>query len=181
MKRKALFLDRDGVINEDLNFVGTVERFVFKPGVFAFLRAAQGLGYRLVVVTNQSGVARGLYTAKNHEAVTAHMLAALAHEGITIDAVETCYHHKDGVVSPYNRASFWRKPSAGMILDASQRLGIDPIRSAMMGDREGDMLAAQNAGVPVRLLLSASAALPEGAVRIASFDEALPYLSRSIG
>ncbi|MFA6279700.1 MAG: HAD family hydrolase [Bdellovibrionales bacterium] len=179
MKRKALFLDRDGVINEDVNFVGTVERFAFKQGIFAFLRAVQSLGYRLVVVTNQSGVARGLYTATDHETVTAHMLAALAHEGITIDAVETCYHHKDGTVPPYNRASFWRKPNAGMILDAAQRLGIDLTRSAMIGDREGDMLAAQNAGIPVRLLLSASAALPEGAARMASFDEALAFLKKA--
>lgn len=181
MKRRGLFLDRDGVINEDVNFVGTVERFAFKQGIFAFLREAHGLGYCLVVATNQSGVARGLYTAEDHEAVTAHMLAALAREDITIDVVETCYHHKDGVVSPYNRASFWRKPSAGMILDAAQRLGIDLTRSAMIGDRESDMLAAQNAGIPVRLLLSASAALPDGAVRIASFDEALVPLKPSIG
>ena len=176
MKKRALFLDRDGVINEDHGYIGTVDRFEFKKGIFDFLRAAQDLGYRLVIVTNQSGVARGMYTEKDHETVTVFMLDGLRKEGIAIDAVETCYEHTKGDVAHYNRESFWRKPNAGMILSAALRLDIDLSRSVMIGDKDSDMLAAQNAGIPTRLFFSQKESGPDGVQNVRTFDEALARL-----
>lgn len=175
MKKRALFLDRDGVINIDHGYIGSVERFDFNKGIFDFLRAVQNRGWLLVVVTNQSGVARGKYTEGDHHKVTAHMRACLAKEGITLDGADVCFEHKDGF-PPYNRDSYYRKPNPGMVLAAAQQLNIDLSRSAMIGDKDSDMQAAVNAGVPLRLLLSSTPSNVEGAQTVRSFDEALAAL-----
>jgi len=178
MKRRALFLDRDGVINEDTGYIGSVDRFVFKNGLFDLMRYAQDRGYLLVVVTNQSGVARGMYTAQDHEAVMAWMVEALKREGISLDLHLTCYDLKDAPVEAYRRDSFWRKPNAGMIMEAIQRLNIDPACSVMLGDKVSDMQAAQSAGVETCLLLSEEKGDPtqEGFARATGFDEVLTAL-----
>jgi len=179
MKSKALFLDRDGVINEDYGFIGSADRFVFREGAVSFLRAARGMGFRLVVVTNQSGVARGYYTEEDYGDVNAHMLAALAQEGVTIESVEACFEIKGAEVPAYARDSFWRKPNPGMILDAARRLGIDLSRSAMIGDRDGDMRAAKAATLPLRFFMAGGSGVPDlsSATHIVvSFDEVLEIL-----
>jgi len=156
-KNRVLFLDRDGVVNVDRGFVHNRDQFEFMPGLFPFLRAARDDGFRLAIVTNQSGVARGLYTERDYEALTEWMLAALGKEGVSIDLVLACFEHKDGAVDTYRRESFWRKPNPGMILEAAQRLRADLPRSAMIGDNERDALAARTAGVGKILLF-----YPEG-------------------
>lgn len=138
MKRRGLLLDRDGVINEDHGYVGTYDRFVFKAGIFPFLRAAQEKGYRLVVVTNQSGVARGYYTRADYEDLTARMQADLAAQGLRLDGVFACFE---------SEGSFWRKPNPGMILEAALRFDLDLSRSALVGDKDSDMQAGRAAGV----------------------------------
>lgn len=153
MKQKALFLDRDGVINIDHNYVGTIDRFELQDGIIPLMQTAQDCGYRLVVTTNQAGVARGYYTEEDFHVVTRHMLAQLAGQGIAIDVVMGCFEHPDGKVAAYTRQSYWRKPNPGMILDAAQRLDIDLARSVFIGDQITDMQAAQAAGIGKSLLL----------------------------
>ena len=153
-KNRALFLDRDGVINADTAYVGSVEAFVFLPGLFPFLRAAQDRGYRLAVLTNQSGVARGFYTEDDYRRVTAHMLAAFAREGLTVDLTLACFEYENGTVAPYNRSSFWRKPNPGMVLEAIRRMDVNPARSAFLGDHLRDMRAAQAGGIGTCLWLT---------------------------
>jgi D-glycero-D-manno-heptose 1,7-bisphosphate phosphatase len=175
--RRGLLLDRDGVINADRGYVGTRAQFEFMPGIFPFLRAAQDLGYRLAILTNQSGVARGKYTAEDFEKLTDWMRGELAKEGIAIDLVLACFEHEDGSVAPYNRASFWRKPDPGMVLEAVQRLRLDPTRSAFLGDKMTDMEAAKAGGIGTRLLLADK--LPEksdGVMLVRDFREALKAL-----
>lgn len=178
---KALFLDRDGVVNVDTGYIGSVDRFVWREGIFDFLRAAQDRGYRLVVVTNQSGVARGYYTVADYENVTRFMREGLAREGICLAGVYACFHHKDAVVPAYRGDSFWRKPNAGMILQAALDLRIDIARSVMIGDSESDMIAATAAGVGSRLWLTEE----EGAVEkipsvhvVRDFNQARQFLDR---
>lgn len=177
MKRKALFLDRDGVINEDVGYVGSIERFTFKKGIFAFLRAAQDMGFRLVVVTNQSGVARGMYTEADHQKVMDHMNAAFRKEGIVIDLCLTCFYLKGASVAAYDRDSHWRKPNPGMTVEAAARLNIDLPNSAVIGDKDRDLEAGRAAGIQKCLLLSEEASKVPGAIQVRNFDEALKALT----
>lgn len=151
MRQRGLLLDRDGVINVDFNYVHKPEQFVFMPGLFPALRAAQDRGYRLAVVTNQSGVARGLYSAAAYEYLTAWMRDALRREGIEIALVLACFEHRDGAIPALARDSYWRKPNPGMVLEVLQRLRLDPARSTMIGDHPRDLEAAAAAGIGQRL------------------------------
>jgi D-glycero-D-manno-heptose 1,7-bisphosphate phosphatase len=172
MLRKGLLLDRDGVINVDRGYVGKREQFEFISAVFPFLRAAQASGYRLAILTNQSGVARGFYTADDYEKLTGWMLGELARQGIAIDLVLHCFEHAEGSVAPYNRESFWRKPNPGMVLEAVQRLRLDPARSVFLGDHERDMQAARAGGIGTCLLLGGKAQA-EGVKAVKDYDAAL--------
>jgi len=177
-KNRALLLDRDGVVNVDCGYVGSIGRFEFMPGLFVFLRAARDLGYRLAILTNQSGVARGMYSAQDHEAVTDHMLAELRREKIAIDLNLVCFEHPEGTVGVYARESFWRKPNPGMVLEAVRRLDLDPARSVFIGDNWRDMQAAQGGGIGNCLWLTREKAEARAGVRVVrDFDEALTALS----
>jgi D-glycero-D-manno-heptose 1,7-bisphosphate phosphatase len=156
--RPALFLDRDGIINIDRGYVHRIEDFVFRDGIFALCAAAQASGLALVVVTNQSGIGRGLYTEAAFLALTGWMLARFAAEGIAFAGVEHCPDHPTEGRGPYRRESPRRKPGPGMILDAAAAHGLDLPASAMLGDRASDMAAARAAGVGTRILLPAEAA-----------------------
>ncbi|HEU0117028.1 MAG TPA: HAD family hydrolase [Alphaproteobacteria bacterium] len=178
MRRRGLLLDRDGVINVDHGYVGTRAQFEFMPGIFGFLRAAQDRGYRLAILTNQSGVARGNYTARDHENLMAWMLKEMAKEGIAIDLTLACFEHIEGTVPEYRRESFWRKPNPGMVLDAVQKLRLDPARSAFLGDTMRDMEAAQAGGIKTCLWLESKITkAPTGVTLVRNFDEALKALS----
>ncbi len=174
MKRRGLLLDRDGVINVDRGYVGTREQFHFMSDVFPFLATAQDRGYRLAILTNQAGVARGYYTAQDFEALTEWMRQELSRNGIAIDLVLACYEHPEGKVPSLRRESFWRKPNPGMVLDSVQRLNLDPARSVFIGDQIRDMQAAQSAGIGACLLMNDHITEPlEGVTRVADFSEAL--------
>ena len=174
--RRGLLLDRDGVVNTDRGYVGSREQFEFMPGLFPFLRAVTDRGFRLAILTNQSGIARGLYTEKDFENLTGWMLAELGRQGVAVDLVLGCCEHPEGTVAAYARESFWRKPNPGMVLEAVQRLRLDPARSAFLGDQPRDLDAAALGGIGQRLLLNPSVELPQGAVRVRDFDEALKAL-----
>jgi D-glycero-D-manno-heptose 1,7-bisphosphate phosphatase len=157
MKNKAVFLDRDGVINEEKGYVGFWKDFVFIEGVQEFLRKAKDKGYRLVIVTNQAGVAHGYYTEADYAALTSAYTKALKEQGVELDRVAHCYHHTNGKRDDYRRSSFWRKPNPGMIMETALALNIDLSRSVMIGDRETDLQAAQKAGIAKRILFCGEA------------------------
>jgi D-glycero-D-manno-heptose 1,7-bisphosphate phosphatase len=176
-KSRALFLDRDGVVNSDAGYVGSIERFAFMPGLFPFLRAARDRGYRLAILTNQSGVARGLFSESDYHKVTDHMLSGLRHEAIEIELTLACFVHPDATVAGYGFESFWRKPNPGMILEAIRRMNADPARSAFIGDSARDMQAARDGGIQTRLWLTqAEQPAQDGVTVVSGFTDALASL-----
>jgi D-glycero-D-manno-heptose 1,7-bisphosphate phosphatase len=175
--RRGLLLDRDGVINVDRAYVCKREQFEFLPGLFPFLRAAQDLGFRLVVVTNQSGVARGLYTVDDYEKLTAWMLKELSTQGVAVDLVLACFEHAEGTIPAFTRESYWRKPNPGMILEAALRVSLDLKRSAFLGDNLRDMQAGQAAGVGTCLYLAQDGKDgPAGVKKVKNLNEAMDIL-----
>jgi D-glycero-D-manno-heptose 1,7-bisphosphate phosphatase len=174
--RRALFLDRDGVINVDHGYVHRIEDFEFLPGIFELVRAARGRDLLPVVVTNQAGIARGYYDEAQFERLTVWMMARFAAEGATLERVYHCPTHPTEGIGQYRVDSIDRKPGPGMLLRARDELGLDLGASIMLGDKASDMRAGQAAGVGRLLLLCAgpdpSDELPSGTRRVATLAEA---------
>ena len=141
---KALFLDRDGVINEDTGYVFQTEHFRFVEGIFELCRTAMNKGYSIIVITNQSGIDRGYFTEADFCALTAWMLARFMAVGIAITEVLHC----PKLSGPD------RKPNPGMFLTAKKKHGIDMPASVSLGDKERDIQAGRNAGVGMNVLLA---------------------------
>ncbi len=147
MSRKAAFIDRDGVLNEERGFVHRIEDFVFEPGAIEALQALQTAGYLLVVITNQSGIARGLYSEDDYLTLTAHMRERLQAAGVRLDAVEYCPHLADAPLERYRLDCDCRKPKPGMLRRAITALDIEPASSFLVGDRLSDVEAGRAAGI----------------------------------
>lgn len=145
--RKAAFLDRDGVINLDRAYVHRWDEFEFVPGAIDAMRRLKEAGYALVVVTNQSGIARGYYTDEQYQALTAAMREALADAGAAVEAVYHCPHHPKGSVAELAIDCDCRKPAPGMILRAAKELNLSLSDSILVGDKPSDIEAARTAGV----------------------------------
>jgi D-glycero-D-manno-heptose 1,7-bisphosphate phosphatase len=152
VRGKALFLDRDGVINEEVGYLHAAEEVRWVEGIFELCRVAVGLGYRLVVVTNQAGIARGLYTEGDFEVLTAWMLEEFVKRGVALDAVYFCPFHPEGK-GKYKREHEDRKPGTGMLRRAAKDLGVELGASVMVGDRCTDIIAANAAGLRTAFLL----------------------------
>ncbi|MBE7418121.1 MAG: D-glycero-beta-D-manno-heptose 1,7-bisphosphate 7-phosphatase [Ideonella sp.] len=144
---RAVLLDRDGVIVIDHGYVHRIEDLAFVPGTVSALHGLQAGGWRLVVVTNQSGIARGLYSQDDYARFTAAMIAALGAAGVRLDAVLHCPHLPDAAVAAYRLACDCRKPAPGMLLRAARDLNLDLSASVMVGDRLSDVQAGRAAGV----------------------------------
>lgn len=145
--RRAAFLDRDGVLNEDLGYVGTVERFRWMPEAAAALAFLKAHGFLVFVVTNQSGVARGLFDEGAVQALHRHMQESLQARGGRIDAFRYCPHHPEAVVGAYRAVCRCRKPAPGMIEDLVDAYAVDRAGSFLIGDTARDLAAAQAAGI----------------------------------
>jgi D-glycero-D-manno-heptose 1,7-bisphosphate phosphatase len=161
-QHRAVFLDRDGVINVDHGYVHKVEDFRFVPGSDGAMRRLQAADWRLVVVTNQSGMARGLYSRADYERFTAHLQERLAASGVSVDAVLHCPHLPEASVAAYRLQCDCRKPAPGMLLRAARDLRLDLAASVMVGDRLSDVMAGRAAGVGHNVLVRSGHALEPG-------------------
>ena len=147
LRRRALFLVRDGVINVDHGYVGTRDRFEWMPGARDAIRAATVAGWHVFVITNQSGVARRLYDEAAVSALHGWMTDEVRRAGGTIDDIRYCPFHPEGVVPAYRKVSDWRKPAPGMLLDLMRAWELERDRCLLIGDQDSDMAAAEAAGI----------------------------------
>jgi D-glycero-D-manno-heptose 1,7-bisphosphate phosphatase len=154
MSGRALFLDRDGVVNEEVGYLHRIEDVRFVPGIVSLCRTAMSLGYRLVVVTNQAGIARGFYSEDDFLTLMEWMRAALRREGVEFDAVYHCPYHPEHGVGEYRREHEDRKPGIGMLQRAVKEFGIELTESVLVGDRCSDIAAANKAGLRHAFLMA---------------------------
>jgi D-glycero-D-manno-heptose 1,7-bisphosphate phosphatase len=140
---KALFIDRDGVINIDKVHVSEIARFEFTDGIFDLCRKYSAAGYRIIVITNQAGIAKGYYTENEFRLLTNWMIEAFNHQGIEIARVYHCPHHPD-----YSGRCNCRKPEPGMILKAVEEFDLEISGCVLIGDKESDLEAGRRAGIP---------------------------------
>ncbi|WP_294961223.1 D-glycero-beta-D-manno-heptose 1,7-bisphosphate 7-phosphatase [Sulfurimonas sp.] len=147
--KKALFLDRDGVINKEKNYLYKIDEFEFIDGVFETCRYFQKIGYIIIVITNQAGIARGKYTEKDFYILNKWMIEKFARESIIISEVYCCPHHPE-----YDIICECRKPRPKMILDAKKKFNIDLDKSILVGDKNTDVEAGINAKIGNSYLIS---------------------------
>jgi D-glycero-D-manno-heptose 1,7-bisphosphate phosphatase len=140
---KALFLDRDGVINVDKGYIYLHEQFEFVPGIFDLCRKYAAEGYLILIITNQAGIAKGIYSGEDFQKLTSWMVKQFSEEGIIITKVYHCPHHPD--ISGYCKC---RKPEPGMILQAIKDFDLDISKCVLIGDKETDIEAGRKAGIP---------------------------------
>ena len=158
MKQSALFLDRDGVVNHEVGYLYRADEVRFVDGIFSLCRTAQELGYALVIVTNQSGIARGFYSTAQFEELMDWMREEFAREGVRLGAVYHCPYHPEHGVGEFRREHEDRKPGPGMLLRAARELGLELRDSVMVGDRCSDVAAANAAGLRQAFLISGTEA-----------------------
>lgn len=148
-RKPAVFLDRDGVLTEEKGYIDSVEKLCIFPYVEECIRQIHEKGYYAIVVTNQSGVARGFFTEEKLQEINQYLIRRT-----NVDAVYYCPHHPEGAIEKYRMKCRCRKPETGMFLAACKEFDIDMEGSCMVGDRAGDMIAGQNAGIKTILLES---------------------------
>lgn len=144
---QVVFLDRDGTLNQEVNYLHRPEDLKLIPGVPEALGLLKEAGYRLVVVTNQAGVARGYYTEEDVRNLHLYMNQVLERDGASIDAFYYCPHHPEYGVGAYRQACHCRKPDTGMFEMAGKRFEVDKARSFMVGDKLLDVEAGKNYGL----------------------------------
>ena len=168
------------MINIDHGYVFRRDDFDFVDGIFDISREARGLGYKLVVVTNQAGIGRGYYTETDFESLTGWMRDVFAGENALIDGVYFSPYHPTKGMGSYLRDHYSRKPAPGMLLQAAEELDIELASSLLIGDKMTDLQAGLAAGLAINLLLGAAdadAVLPERCYRIDRLGDARPFLA----
>ena len=155
MSNKAVFLDRDGVINIDHGYVHKMEEFDFMPNIIELCQHLKRLGYKLIVATNQSGIGRGYYTEDDFLKLSEWMKTQFAESQCPIDALYYSPFHPEKAKHPYLKNSECRKPAPGMLLQAIKDFDLEPSDCVMIGDNETDMQAAKAAGIGRSIVLNA--------------------------
>lgn len=178
----AVFLDRDGVINYDHKYVNKIKDFQFIPGVFEACRKFIAKGYKLIIITNQAGIARGYYTEHEFELLNNWMLEQFQRENINITAVYYCPHHPECGLNNYKKHCQCRKPEPGMIYMAKKEHNIDLASSILIGDKLSDIEAGRSAGIGKVFFVRTGKTVTEDMSRKADgvFDDLLS-LTKSIG
>lgn len=163
---KAIFLDRDGTLNIDHGYVHEIDQFHFIEGSIEALQQLKQMGYLLVLVTNQSGIARGYFSEQQFLQLTEWMDWSLADRGVDLDGIYYCPHHPDGI-GEFKQDCDCRKPKAGMLNQAIKELKIDPARSIMIGDKMEDMIAGKSAGIKTNVLVRSGKPISEDGEKLA--------------
>ena len=153
-KNTAIFLDRDGTINEEVGYLGQPERLRIIPAAFEAVRLINKSGMKAIVISNQSGVARGFFTEENVREINKKIEVLLGEQGAFIDRFYFCPHHPTEGEEPYKKICNCRKPQPGMLYQAADELDIDLTRSYMIGDNYPDIEAAHRAGAKGVLVLT---------------------------
>ena len=181
--RRAVFLGRDGVLNRDHGYVSRPEEFEWLPGVMHALRALQRAGWGLVVVTNQGGIARGIYGPAEYANLTAWMHSELAQHGIALDEVYHCPHLSDAPLAAWRRQCDCRKPAPGLLRRAARDLSLDLASCVIVGAKPCDIQAGRTAGVAACIRIAdqidpaaIAAANPPADYTCASLAEAARWL-----
>ncbi len=150
---KALFLDRDGVINKDKNYLYKIDDFEFIEGIFEVCKFFQDKGFMIFVITNQSGIGRGYYSEDDFLKLTKWMIEEFKNKNVRIEKVYYCPHHPTNAKEKYKIECECRKPKAGMILKAKKEFNINLEKSILIGDKKRDILAGQKAKIGKNILL----------------------------
>ena len=166
MPIKTIFLDRDGVINKEVNYLHKIDDFEFVDGIFDTCQHFQSLGYKIIIITNQSGIYRGYYTENDYQKVTQWMLTQFANEDINILDTFHCPHGPDSTCN-------CRKPKPGMFLNAKTKYNIDMKNSWMIGDNEVDVIAANTAGIDNTILVRSSYKIDESNSKASFFLDSI--------
>jgi D-glycero-D-manno-heptose 1,7-bisphosphate phosphatase len=151
---RAIFIDRDGTLNEDIGYVSSPDRLILYPWAAEAVRLINSSGRKAIVITNQSGIARRMYTVDTLEQIHRRMIDELASEGARIDAVYFCPHHPVIGDPPYRAVCECRKPRTGMLDAASREHNIDLALSYVIGDKASDIQLAENAGARGALVMT---------------------------
>lgn len=173
LKKRALFLDRDGVINIEKGYVYRKEDFEFVEGIFDLVKQANQRNYLVIIVTNQSGIGRGYYDEEDFNILTKWMIKEFIKNKCRIDAVYFCPHHPLFGIGKYRVDSEFRKPKPGMFLQAEKELRIDMSESIVIGDQKSDMQAGEAAKVTSLLYLKGECA---NCININSLRDAIGHL-----
>lgn len=173
MKKKTIFLDRDGVINKEVNYLFKIDDFIFQKGIFNACNHFIELNYELIIITNQSGISRGLYSEKDYEKLTDWMIKQFKERNINILDVFHCPH------SPSSMCNC-RKPKPGLFNQATNKHNIDLKKSWMIGDKETDVGAANNAGINNTILVRGFHKIDESNSKatyiLDSIDQSVKYI-----
>lgn len=182
MQKRAVFLDRDGVINVNHGYVHDVGSFKFIDGIFEVARAARNLGYRLIVVTNQSGIGRGYYSEQQFNQLTEWMCNEFLNEGAPIEKVYFSPFHPTAGIGAYRKDDVSRKPRPGMIYQAQQDINLNLGSSILIGDKISDIQAGITAGVGLNILFAQKQNSELSGLHyhvISTLREAVPFMKSS--
>lgn len=175
---RALFLDRDGVINKNLGYVHTKDQFIFIDGIFELGKAAFKKKYKIIVITNQSGIGRGYYSEDDFHSLSKWMSKKFKNNGVLIDRIFFSPFHPTEAKGSYLKDDYSRKPNPGMIIEAKKEYDLDLQESILIGDSLSDIQAGINAGVGRNILFNKDKGLNKEikAQRVDSLLEAIKYL-----
>jgi len=167
LMERAVFLDRDGTIIEDVGYLDDCSKIKFLPRVSEAIKLLNKSGFKVIIVTNQSGVARGYFTEDTVKEINRYTQESLAKRGAFIDKIYYCPHHVEGTIEEYRKDCNWRKPNPGMIEEAAREFEIDLENSFVIGDKSIDIEAGRRAGCKTILLASEKHPNKEGEIFLA--------------